>query len=111
MALFLQTLAHGEWTVVEVKGRVDATTAFELEETLDAVLAKQPRLLALDVRGMDYLSSPGLRVLLTTLKAVTRWGGSLSLVGPTAPVRQVLAVSGLEKIFPVRASLEALSEG
>ena len=99
---------HRGWLVVVLSGRIDAVTALELEESLALALRGEPARLALDLAAVDYLSSPGLRVLLTSLKAVGRFGGEMRLVAPGRPVRHVLAASGLERIFAIADARESL---
>ena len=96
------------WLVVVVAGRIDALSAVDFEEGLAEPLSRAPARLALDLAGVDYLSSPGLRVLLTSLKAVRRFEGEICLVAPRRHVRHVLAESGLEKIFAVCDTRESL---
>jgi len=101
----VSVLEKDGWVVVAVTGRIDAPAAADLEASLAGALSAEPPRLALDLAGVDYLSSPGLRVLLTSLKAVHRWGGALRLLAPKAHIRHVLAVSGLERVFEIRGTL------
>ena len=107
MALALSAAERDGWVVLVAAGRVDSTTADELESSLAPLLERRPGRLALDLRAVDHVSSPGLRVLLTTLKAVNRHGGSLRLVAPNEHVRKILKASGLERLFEIKESLEA----
>jgi anti-sigma B factor antagonist len=95
------------WLVLVAAGRVDSTTADELESALAPLVERRPARLALDLTAVDHVSSPGLRVLLTTLKAVSHHGGTLCLVGPNEHVRKVLHASGIARLFDIRDSLEA----
>src|SRR5512143_3417698 len=104
-ALSMRAEERGGWLVVVVGGRVDATNAPEFEAFVSETLASGPEKAALDLSLLDHLSSPALRVLLTTLKAVERRGGALELVAPKPHVRRVLAVSGLERLFAIRDAL------
>ena len=58
----------GEVTVLEVKGRIDSTTAPVLGEKLTVALAAPQRRLVLDLRQLEYISSAGFRVLLLAAK-------------------------------------------
>ena len=64
--------------VYSLSGRLDTVTAPELEEDLTAVIPSISAL-ELDFSGVDYISSAGLRVLLTSQKQMTKKGGSLKL--------------------------------
>ena len=54
----------GDVTILEIKGRIDSTTAPVLGERLTASLTRTSRRLVLDLRQLEYISSAGFRVLL-----------------------------------------------
>lgn len=93
---------RGDHTVVWVNGRVDVVTAPELQRDLDRRLV-DCKLVVLELSGVDYLSSAGLRVLLTLVR---RPGKALRLCSLTPAVADVLEVSGLLPVFTVVATLE-----
>lgn len=55
----------------------------------------------LDLESVDYLSSAGLRVMVTCLKQVKRGSGDLRLAAPSPRVSEVLELAGLNSIFQV----------
>src|SRR3990172_5352643 len=73
---------------MSVKGRVDSTSAGELETALKKLLDDGKSNLVLDLSGVEFLSSSGLRVLVTTLKAVRKTGGDLRLAQSSHPAAQ-----------------------
>ncbi len=58
----------------------------------------------LDLGGVSYVSSLGLRALLQAAKAAQRAGGSLALCAMQPMVEEVLSVSGFGSIVPMHAS-------
>lgn len=92
-------------TVVAITGSIDALTADALVTALlDELQAGRTRLVA-DFAAVEYTSSAGLRVLLTTLKDARQRGGDLRLADIRPNVRQVLELSGFTSIlkcFPER---------
>jgi anti-anti-sigma factor len=50
--------------------------------------------------GIEYLSSAGVRVLISTQKALKPRGGSLALAQPSARVKDVLQLAGVDVLFP-----------
>jgi anti-anti-sigma factor len=61
-----------------------------------------------DMAGVDFIASIGIRHLVMAAKAVARGAGKLVLLSPTPLVAEVLAVSGLEQLLPmVRSEGEA----
>lgn len=77
---------------VAIVGRLDTTTAPELDAMLkDSLDGVQE--LVLDCAKMDYISSAGLRVLLTTQKRMSKQG-SMKLTGVQEAVMDVFEITG-----------------
>jgi anti-anti-sigma factor len=85
-------------------GRVDSTTSPALEEALTA--AASERRLIVDLSGVEYMSSAGLRVLLVTAKRMRAASAALVLCGLTDPVKQVFELAGFLPLFAVEPSRE-----
>ncbi len=96
--------------LVEVNGRVDSSNANELGETLMELIDDGHRHLVVSLTGVDYMSSAGLRELVSPLKRVRRENGDIRLVQPSPRVREVLELTGLDTIFQIyESSSEALA--
>lgn len=93
----------GGVTVVDVKGRIDSTTAPSLGQALAGTLAGARNVLVLDFSATEYLSSAGLRVLLLAARQVEQAGGKLVVCELNDRVREVFAVSGFDSILTVCA--------
>lgn len=85
---------------VAVKGRLDTLTSPKLESDLEPSIAKSKSLI-LDLTGVDYLSSAGLRLLLTLQKRFKKEGGSFKLRGIQPGVMEILRMTGFLKILSV----------
>jgi anti-anti-sigma factor len=83
-------------------GRLDGFTSAAHEAELRALLAGDVHTLNIQLGQLEYISSAGLRVLLMTAKLAKAKGGSVALVGPSSAVREVLTISGFDKIFEIR---------
>lgn len=79
-------------TTLVLAGRLDTTTAPELEEQIDA-LPPETTAMVLDMQGLEYISSAGLRVLLKTQKMMNK-KGTLKLVHVPDTVMEVLDITG-----------------
>jgi len=104
--------ASGEnpWSVLTPSGRLDAYTAPGYEaDWLERQCAGQGRL-AIDLSGVEYVSSAGLRIFLVLLKAAKAGGGTVALVAPRENVREVLEVSGFSALFPIVTTVSELPE-
>jgi anti-anti-sigma factor len=93
----------GDVVIVRLSGRLDSSAAPSAEERLSAALSGAPPRLAIDMSGLDYISSAGLRVLLVLAKKVQQQKGKVVLGGLIANVREVFSVSGFDTIFSIEA--------
>jgi len=93
----------GDVVIVRLSGRLDSGAAPSAEERLSAALTGAPPRLAIDMSGLDYISSAGLRVLLVLAKKVQQQKGKVVLGGLAANVREVFSVSGFDTIFSIEA--------
>jgi anti-anti-sigma factor len=94
-----------------VAGRVDAHWSGHLARALEEAVRSGADRLRLDFAEVRYMSSAGIRVLLTFHQQLRRLGGSFSLANPSPAVRDVLEMAGLlavllepERSEPVRAA-------
>ncbi len=83
-------------TVISVTGRVDTTTAPELEAGLKL---DGNETLTLDLSGVPYMSSAGLRCLLAAQKTLMAGGGAMTIVGIQPAVKEVLDITGMSGIL------------
>ncbi|MEN6343023.1 MAG: STAS domain-containing protein [Methanospirillum sp.] len=99
--------------VLSVSGRVDTATAPALEKALDGVIAGGARRVLIDLAGVPYISSGGLRVLLMTAKRLRQEGDRYALCSLASEVEKVMRLTGFSSIltiYPDRASaLAAMS--
>ena len=88
-----------EQTVIEIIGRLDTITAPALDKTIheDIVDTKN---LVLDVKGMEYISSAGLRVLLSAQKKMQKVG-SMKVVNVCQEVMEVFEMTGFADILVI----------
>ena len=97
----------GETAELRVRGRLGLSGAAELDSVLEGLIARGERSLLLDLAGVDYISSPGLRLLDNRARRLEELGGTLSVRHPTDPVRLALDLAGLERLYQTHASGEA----
>ena len=92
-----KTLENGKLSL-SLAGRLDTTTApdLEAEMVLDGVSE-----IAFDLSRLEYISSAGLRILLSAQKAMAAAGGTMTVANPNATVAGVFAITGLDSIFTV----------
>ena len=82
-----------------LEGRLDTVTAPELEQALKETL-EGLRLLTLDFAGLEYISSAGLRVLLSAQKQMNRQG-EMKLIHVGEAIMEIFEVTGFNEILTI----------
>lgn len=90
---------NAEETVIEVVGRLDTTTAPALDKAINEDLGDATKLV-LDLKGLEYISSAGLRVLLGAQKKMQSVG-SMKLTGVCEDVMEVFEMTGFADILTI----------
>jgi anti-anti-sigma factor len=97
---------RGNRAIITVTGRIDAVASPVLEEAVHRSITRGGSDLVFDFSGLDYISSAGLRVLLSARKQLLPANGTVVLVGLRPFVREVFDMTGFSKIFPIYGTLE-----
>ena len=92
----------GTTATVVLTGRLDIAGAEVVALPL-ATLSGAKSSLVIDMAGVSFISSIGLRHLVTAAKTVFRRGGRFMLLNPNAAVVEVITTSGLTDLLPITA--------
>jgi anti-sigma B factor antagonist len=103
--LSLSTRAEGGRTVVEVAGEIDVYTAPKLREQLADLVDAGRNDIVVDMRGVEFLDSTGLGVLVGGLKRIRQNDGSMQLVCTQERILKIFRITGLTKVFPIHESV------
>lgn len=87
----------GAGTVIEICGRLDTTTAPALDKTIRENISESTNL-TLELKGLEYISSAGLRVLLSAQKHMQKIG-SMKLTNVCEEVMEVFEMTGFADIL------------
>ena len=90
---------------VTLKGRLDVAAVDAIGVPLEAVTATRGNVIV-DMAGVDFITSIGIRRLVLAAQKVTQGGGRLVLLWPSPNVADVLMVAGLEQILLIAKSEE-----
>jgi anti-anti-sigma factor len=93
--------------VLTISGRVSSLTAGQLEAALDSTAGHSACGVVLDLSGVDYISSPGLRALENTSTLLAATGRRLVVCGVTDAVRLAFSLAGLESSLAIEVSRES----
>jgi anti-sigma B factor antagonist len=91
--------------IVRPQGELDMATAETLRAALDAV--ENAGRLVLDLRGLSFVDSSGLHLLVALHERAQRDGFQLTLIAPAAPANKAIRLSGLDQALPFVAADDA----
>lgn len=103
----INTKEHEKGLIVTVSGRMDAVSAPEFEQTLMGLIDSDPAAMIIDVSDLVYITSAGLRSILTIAKALKAKGGQLKIAALKDVVKNVYEISGFRAIIPTFETVEA----
>jgi anti-anti-sigma factor len=95
----IETQAMKRVDLLTVNGRIDSSTAPDLDEALQDRMDAGRYNLVLDMSGVSYLSSAGLRALVAALRACKKKGGDVRIATPSNRVSEVMQLAGLDSLF------------
>lgn len=101
---------HGDAKLLLVSGRVDAEACTELEARCERCCLSGAKTLVMDMTGVDYLSSAGLRALLSGAKMMEAGEGKLVLVMPEGPALEIVKMAGFDKVLTICGSMQEASK-
>jgi len=90
--------------VVTVLGRVDSQSVPDLEKSFSDLMENGTSRIILELAGVEFLSSAGLRVLVKTQQNLNKIEGSLSLVSPSEPITVIFRTVGMLDLFETYSS-------
>lgn len=96
----IEKTENGTEVTLALSGRLDTVTAPQLEEKIQESLSGTEKL-NLDFEKLEYLSSAGLRVLLTAHKAMMKSGGELEIRHVNEVIHEVFEVTGFLDVLHI----------
>ena len=90
---------NAEETTIELVGRLDTTTAPALDKTINEDIGDTKNLI-LNIKGLEYISSAGLRVLLGAQKKMNKIG-SMKVINVCETVMEVFEMTGFADILTI----------
>jgi anti-sigma B factor antagonist len=104
----LEVRELGGRTILAVSGDLDVLTAPELRDRLIETIETGRRELLVDLTSCEFIDSSGLSALVSGYKRVRALGGDLSLVCPPGPVRRLIELVALDRVFSLYDNLAEL---
>ena len=97
----------GSKAVLRLAGRMDIESAARFEPACDSCISEGFTTLVFDVADLTYISSNGLRSIISVAKKLKETGGGLRICGLTGLVRQVFEITRLTEVFAQHDSVDS----
>jgi anti-sigma B factor antagonist len=97
--------SSGQVTVVEISGDINSNTAPQAQERILPLVQPESKIL-LDMSGVEYMSSAGLRMLLSVYRQISRGDGGIVLVGLSEEIKDTMSVTGFLNFFTTRDTMD-----
>ena len=85
-----------------VSGRLDTPSAAKAQQEITPLLENADKLITLDCTNLEYISSSGLRLLLTIRKEAVRKGGNVVVEHISDDIKKVFMMTGFINLFEIR---------
>lgn len=86
-------------------GRMDSAGTDQIEMRFTALTATRPARIVVDMAQVPFLSSIGIRLLVSSARAQKQRGGRMVIANPQPMVEEVFAIVGMNTLVPVYADL------
>ena len=96
---------QGMVLIVHLAGYLDGHTCAELDRRVTALLQGSSKRLVFELSGLGYIASAGIGIFISVQHRAKKSGGNLQLVNPSASVREIFTILGLESLFVIHATL------
>lgn len=97
---------YGDASVITVSGDVDLYSSPEMRKAITAQAKKKPRVIVINLDGVDYMDSSGVATLVEGLQLTGKYSGSFRIAGLKDSVREVFELARLDKVFSIFTSRE-----
>ena len=97
--MMIEIKKNAEETIIAIVGRLDTTTAPALDKTINEDIGETKNLV-LDIKGLEYISSAGLRVLLSAQKKMLK-NGTMTVKNVRAEIMEVFEITGFADILTI----------
>ncbi len=100
----IQTRDTNGIKAVDLIGKLDTNTAPDAEKHLNKLITEGVEKILVNLEKLDYISSAGLRVLLSTNKQLQKTDGMMRICNLNEVVQEIFDISGFSSIFNVFAT-------
>ncbi len=107
--LHTQSESFADCRLISVRGRIDHTNSEDFQQSLGAAAREVPKGggMVIDLGGLEFITSAGLRALLLAQRTVSAAGSKLVVCGIEGVVREVFRIARFDALLSVAGSTEA----
>ncbi|MFF9024807.1 STAS domain-containing protein [Streptomyces eurythermus] len=91
-----------------VRGDLDLHTAHRLGDVLQPLLSGDEHMVLVDLSAVTFLDSTGLTMLISAYRTARSTGARLALIAPSPAVREMLRLTGVDRVVDAYPSLDAV---
>ena len=104
---FESTTLTDNITRIALDGRLDLEGTQAIEQKFSFATTTRAAKIIVDLSGVTFLASIGIRMLVASARAQANRGGKMVLAAPSALVRNVLETAGIDQLIPLAVDVEA----
>jgi anti-anti-sigma factor len=97
--------------IIVITGRLDATNAPSFDAQAGPLLAEAQSRILLDLSGLKYISSAGLRSIIQIIKHTSVSGGRTGIFSVPAPILEIIEISGVQRLLDIYPDRETALNG
>jgi anti-sigma B factor antagonist len=106
MDLDIEVTRTADTCIMSLDGEVDVYTSPSLKQDMVAAIDEGCAHMIVDLAEVGFIDSSGLGALVSGLRRMKERSGTIRLVGPREPILKVFKITGLDKVFPIFATVE-----
>ncbi len=106
----LKSREKGKYTIVEIEGRIDTSNYEDFAQQLQIFIDKGVKFIVFEMSKLEYISSSGLRIFLSSLKTLRAIEGDIALCCLSEKIKNVFEVSGFLDLFGSFENIDAVED-
>lgn len=106
----LETTVKGKYTVLMIEGRIDTSNYESFSSEVQSIINEGKKFIIMEMSKLNYISSSGLRVFLSTLKTLRAIEGDVAICCLNDKIKNVFEVSGFLSLFSTFENQDDIAE-
>lgn len=103
----LQYSESGNIRYIKLIGKLDIVGVNQIDVEFSGYCSGEKPLVIVDLSGVDFMASIGIRMLTMNAKSIATRGGKLALLNPSPEVKEILEITGIPAVIPMYEQVES----